>query len=62
MNSDLLNLGLRTIRGTDSNSLLRLYDLASEFLQGSPLRLDRTRVDRARRRIAAELEKRGIRP
>lgn len=61
MSLNPLTLDLRTIRGTDSNSLLRLYDLASEVLRDSLLQLERTRADKARRRIATELEKRGIR-
>ncbi len=61
MSLNPLTLDLRTIRGTDSNSLLRLYDLASEVLRDSLLQLERTRADKARQRIATELEKRGIR-
>ncbi len=60
MNDDKLILCRRSIRATDSNSLLRLYDLASEILHGSSLKLERAKADKTRERIAAELKNRGV--
>lgn len=48
------------MRGTDSNSLLRLYDQARDLLATTMLRKDREWAERATRRIAAELRKRQI--
>jgi hypothetical protein len=61
MSHDLLLIDQRHIRGTDSNSLLRLYDLATEVFNKSALQLERTRADKAIQRIAKELEKRKVR-
>ena len=60
MNDDTLILARRSIRATDSNSLFRLYDLASGILHGSPSKVDKARADTARQRIVAELKTRGI--
>jgi hypothetical protein len=54
------NLDPRSLRGTDSNSLLRLYDWAQRALSGSVTPRERSRADRAARRIAAELRSRDI--
>ncbi len=53
-------LNQRNIRGTDSNSLLRLYDLASQVAVKSPLLHERALADKAVRRIAKELQKRNV--
>jgi len=60
MENDVFALGERIIRGTDSNSLLRLYDLAHEVSSKSDLRLKRSRADKAMERIARELDKRKV--
>jgi hypothetical protein len=60
MSDDLLTIGPRAIRATDTNSLLRLYDHAQAVCGGSPSQLDRERADRAIQRIGDELRKRNI--
>ena len=60
MSSDVLTVNQQGIRGTDSNSLLRLYDLARVILDGSPSQQERARADKAVQRIAKELEKRNV--
>ncbi len=50
----------RTIRGTDSNSLLRLYDLARVRLGGCQTQQQRAGADKTVRRIADELRRRGV--
>jgi hypothetical protein len=49
------------VRGTDSNSLLRLYDLACQTLNRSSSQQERARADKAIQRIARELQKRNVR-
>ena len=60
MSNDVLPFEQRHVRGTDSNSLLRLYDLAKAFFSNSQLGQGRARADRAIRRIAKELQKRNV--
>lgn len=60
MNPEVLDLDRRNIRGADSNSLLRMYDLANKIASQSSLQLDRTRADKARERISKELHKRNV--
>jgi hypothetical protein len=60
MGNDVLTLEQRDIRGTDSNSLLRLYDLANQISSKAELRLERARADKAIQRIAKELDKRKV--
>ena len=48
------------VRGTDSNSLLRMYDLANEICKRSSLQQERARADRALRLITKELRKRNV--
>ena len=50
----------RNIRGTDSNSLLRMYDQANEIFNKSVLRQKRVKADKAIRRIVKELQKRNV--
>jgi hypothetical protein len=52
---------LQYVRGTDSNSLLRLYDLVCQTLNRSPSQQERARADKAIQRIARELQKRNVR-
>src|SRR5207253_308084 len=49
-----------TIRGTDSNSLLRLYDRARDVARSSTSQQERLRADKAQHRIARELERRKV--
>jgi hypothetical protein len=60
MSDSTITLGRNSIRSTDSNSLLRLYDRAAEILRNSSSQLERTRADKAMRAIATELAKRNI--
>jgi hypothetical protein len=60
MNHDVLPLAERHVRGTDTNSLLRLYDLANVMLSKSPSQQDRLRAGKAIQRISKELQKRNV--
>lgn len=60
MSYDVLAVDLGSIRGTDSNSLLRMYDKAHGILSKSQSQQQRARADRAIQRIAKELEKRNV--
>jgi hypothetical protein len=51
----------RHLRGTDSNSLLRLYDRARRTCQQSTSEQERARADRTVQRIARELQRRNVR-
>lgn len=61
MNSADWGLGQGSLRGTDSNSLLRLYDRAGEVARSSCSQLERTRADKMRQRVARELQRRKVR-
>ncbi len=50
----------QSVRGTDSNTLLRLYDRANAVFTQSPLQHERARAGRAVERIARELAKRKV--
>jgi hypothetical protein len=60
MSNEVLTFHLRHLRGTDSNSLLRLYDQASAIFSKSPLQQERARAGKAIERIAKELQKRNV--
>jgi len=60
MNEDVLSMGQRNLRATDSNSLLRMYDAAQQILHRSPLQMDQTRAGKAVERIEKELKKRHV--
>jgi hypothetical protein len=60
MSNEVLTLTRRNIRGTDSNSLLRLYDRAKAIFTQSPLQLERVRAGKAVERIAKELQRRKV--
>lgn len=60
MTYDVLALDQRRLRGTDSNSLLRLYDLARQMLDRSASQRERDKADKAIQRIAKELQKRNL--
>jgi hypothetical protein len=62
MSNDPLPLDQASFRGSDSNSLLRTYDLAKEIISKSRSQLERDKADKAIRRIAAELQKRNVLP
>jgi hypothetical protein len=61
IHNDATTLRQQPLRGTDSNTLLRLYDEAKGLLATSPLQRDREWAERATRRISAELRKRKVR-
>jgi hypothetical protein len=60
MNADVLALGLRNVRLTDTNSLLRLYDQAKVLWQGPGSPQERARAARAMQMFARELRKRDV--
>ncbi len=60
MNSDPLAQSQGGVRGTDTNSLLRLYDRARALLAGAASQLGRQQAVRAAQRIAQELRRRGV--
>ncbi len=49
-----------SLRQTDSNSLLRMYDLAKALFNKSSLRTEREKAEKAMNCIAQELEKRHV--
>jgi hypothetical protein len=51
---------LRRVRGSDSNSLLRLYDKAKQALTRSVTEAERAKVQKVVQRIAKELHGRDI--
>ncbi len=60
MGIDCFDAARRDLRGTDSNSLLRLYDQANEISTKARSQMERTRADKALARIAKELQKRNV--
>ncbi len=60
MRPDVFTLGEPEIRGTDSNTLLRLYDVAKGVAHASPSQPERQRAGREMERIARELQKRKV--
>ena len=60
MSHDVLTWDPKNIRGTDTNSLLRMYDLATGVLNTSKFQQERARADKASQRIAKELHKRNV--
>jgi hypothetical protein len=60
MSPDGLALNRWNIRGADSNSLLRMYDLATEVFDKSKSQQQRARNQRLIQRIAKELQRRKV--
>jgi len=60
MNTEELAFNQQEMRGTDSNSLLRMYDLANRVLQTSGAQQERARAGKAVERICKELRKRNV--
>ena len=60
MHPDVLALDRPRLRGTDSNSLLRMYDAARAAARASRSQQERDRAGRAVERIAQELRKRDV--
>jgi hypothetical protein len=61
MSSDAYTFEQRNVRGTDSNTLLRMHDLAKTVLTTSASVQERGRAERAVQRIARELQRRDVR-
>jgi hypothetical protein len=61
MSTNVDTVFLSSLRGTDSNSLLRLYDEVRGILERSRSRQERERAEKATRRITTELLKRNVR-
>jgi flagellar motor protein MotB len=51
----------RSVRDSDSNSLLRMYDSATAILSKTNSQLERARADKLIQRIAKELQRRNVR-
>jgi hypothetical protein len=60
MSNDVFTFDRGAIRASDSNSLLRLYDLAMGIINKSKLQQQRARADKALHLIARELKKRNV--
>ena len=60
MSADHFPLDLHDVRGSDSNSLLRLYDRANAIYKSAQSQEERTRAARALRRIVDELRRRDV--
>jgi hypothetical protein len=57
---DVLITGERNLRGMDTNSLLRMYDLARDAVRRSESQTERAKADRAAQRVLTELRKRKV--
>ena len=60
MSNDVLPFQHWNIRGADSNSLLRMYDLATEVFNKSKSQQERARTEKLIQRIVKELQKRKV--
>ena len=61
MSTNVDTVALSRLRGTDSNSLLRLYDEVRGIVERSQSRQERERAEKAVQRIVGELRKREVR-
>jgi len=57
---DVLLTGERKIRGMDTNSLLRMYDLARGVITHADSQSERSKADRTAQRVLTELRKRNV--
>jgi len=60
MTVDALAFNQPNLRGTDSNSLLRLYDQAQAVFKKSLSQHERSRAGKAIQRITKELQRRNV--
>ena len=60
MSDAVLAFNRWNIRGADTNSLLRMYDLATGVFNKATSQQERARTDRVVQRIAKELQKRKV--
>ncbi len=58
--TNLLAIARHDLRGTDTNTLLRMADHANDMLVKLSSRQDCRRAEKALQRIAAELERRKV--
>ena len=61
MSTNVDTVSLSRLRGTDSNSLLRLYDEVRGIVERSQSRQEREGAEKAVQRIVGELRKREVR-
>ena len=61
MTNSVDTVSLNTLRSTDSNSLLRLYDELHAIRKRSQSQQERERAEKAIQRIVTELQKRNVR-
>ena len=61
MSTNVDTVSLSRLRGTDSNSLLRLYDEVRGIVERSRSRQELERAEKAVQRIVGELRKREVR-
>jgi hypothetical protein len=60
MGTDDLTINRQRLRGSDSNTLLRLYDQANERLGACTTQVQRAQADRAIRLVGDELRRRQV--
>jgi hypothetical protein len=60
MSGETYLVSQRTLRGMDSNSLLRIYDSARDFMTRCASQTERTRMGKAIHRITDELRRRKV--
>ncbi len=60
MSNNVLDFARSSLRQTDSNSLLRMYDSAQIIFKKSSLQRDRERAEKVISCIARELQKRHV--
>jgi hypothetical protein len=60
VNQDILSSAQQNLRGTDVNSLLRLYDQTRDIFLRSKSQQERARAEKALQRITRELNKREV--
>lgn len=61
MSNEISPLSHRRVRSTDSNSLLRLHDIARDILAKSLSQVERIRASKAIDRLGKELQRRKVR-
>jgi hypothetical protein len=62
MADDIAPFGPRKLREIDSNSLLRMYDLATGAVSKAASLYERTRAEQTTQRIVKELQRRNVLP
>ena len=62
MSNDIFPLDRGSLRGTDSNSLLRMYDLVTGVFTRAKSQQERARAGKAVEQLVKELRKRNVLP